>query len=39
MNELDRTIQQYVDRSFGSMNKNDYEVRKINYWQSNELQT
>ena len=31
MNELDKTIQQYLDRGFGSMNKNDFEVWIFNY--------
>lgn len=37
MNELDKTIQQYLDRGFGSMNKNDFEVWIFNYLLQNRL--
>ena len=37
MNELDKTIQQYLDRGFGSMNKNDFEVWIFNHLLQNKL--
>lgn len=37
MNELDKTIDKYLDRGFGSMNKNDFEVWIFNYLLQNKL--
>lgn len=37
MNELDKIIDNYLDRGFGSMNKNDFEVWIFNYLLQNKL--